>query len=187
MRNILKEYSPSANFWEANPQFTVIPPFSKKYKSDKSRGKKVSSDIMWTISLVHFPKSDAFYVPDKEYKIAKAKLGLSDVKIDLFWTEYEEFVEEFCNQVLSNGEKSLVSWESRLKQRDAFLSTQEYHFAYTAPDGTVYNDNTKQLDDMNSKTGKFYDEYRKIQTELAEDQAKEDHNSKGYSSSDVAV
>lgn len=47
------------NFWELNHHLTLVSPFSKLYKEDKSKNKEVSSKIMWCV----FWMKD----PDEEY------------------------------------------------------------------------------------------------------------------------
>lgn len=169
MRDIVQGYNPKINFWEANPQFTVINPFKRIYKADKSKGKKDTSDMMWAIALIYHPKSDLYYVEDKEYMVARDQLNINDADIDKFWDKNKEVVDAFIDAALTQAEKSLLSWEKRMKQRDAFLSEQTYTFGYVDDDGTEHKDNTKSFDDMQSKTAKFYEEFFKIKKELLEE------------------
>ena len=171
MRNIVENYNPKSNFWETNPQFTAINPFKKLYKGDKSKGKKDSSDLMWAIALIYHPKSDLYYVENKEVIIAKDRLDIPEADIDNFWEKRQDIVDAFIDCSLTQAEKSLLSWEKRLRQRDAFLSEQTYTFGYTDADGVEYRDNTKSFDDMQSKTAKFYEEFFKIRKELLEEEA----------------
>lgn len=187
MRNILESYSPGASFWEQNPQFTTIQPFKKLYSSDKSRKKTTSSNLMWAIAFVHYPKSDAYYVPGKESKYAVSMCGIKEADADEFWEVNNTLVEGFVDATLTQAQKSLLSWENRLKQRDSFLAKQEYHFGYTDPDGNEFKGNSKELDEMNSKTGKFYDEYNKIKKELDEDNIKSSKNNKGYDAKEAGI
>lgn len=186
MNNIFSAYNPTANFWEVNPQFTTTNPFRKLWKSDKSRGKKASSDLMWVIALVHHPKSEMYYIPMKEFKIVTSMLKVKDKEVDAFWEDNKELVNEFIDSTLTEAEKSLLSWEKRMKQRDDFLSVQKYHFGYVE-DGIEFKSNTKDLDDMNGKTAKFYAEYFKIKESLEEQDIKDSNGKKGYSSQDVDV
>jgi len=171
MRNLIESYTPDTIFWDANPQFTAIEPFKSVWKKDKSRGKKTSSDKMWAIAFCHHPKSDAYYISDKEDRIPRSVLGFKKQDdVDRFWDEVSELTSVFKDAALTQAEKSLFAWNDRLKKRDAFLSEQDYSFGYVI-DGVEYKDNTKSLDDMGGKTAKFYEEYFKIKRELEEESA----------------
>lgn len=170
MRNIIENYNPKSNFWEENPQFQLINPFKKLFKGDKSKDRKDSSNLMWAIALIYYPKSDLYYVDNKETIIARDMLGIKESEIDSFWDKNKELVEFFIDMSTTQAEKSLVSWEKRLKQRDTFLSEQAYSFGYVDEEGVEYKDNTKSFDDMQSKTAKFYEEYFKIRKELKEEE-----------------
>jgi hypothetical protein len=187
MRSIVEQYNPEVNFWEINSQYTVINPFRKIWSSDKTRGKKSTSDLMWAICLIYHPKSDLYYVPDKEVRISMDLLKVKKSDIDSFWEENKQYVDAFLDTVLTQGERSLISWETRMKQRDTFLSEQHYHFGYVDEEGNEYKDNTKALDDMNSKTGKFYEEFFKIKKDIEEEEVKDNKGRKGYSSSDINI
>jgi len=171
MRNLVENFSPKNNFWEENPQFQVVGPMKRLHKNDKSRGKKDSSDLMWAIALIYHPKSDLYYVENKEGVIAKDMLGIKDSEIDSFWEKNKEIVDFFIDMALTQTEKSLVSWEKRMRQRDEFLSEQTYTFGWTDEEGNEHKDNTKSFDDMQSKTAKFYEEYFKIKKELMEEES----------------
>jgi hypothetical protein len=170
MRNIVENYNKNANFWELNPQFIAINPFKQLYKTDKSKDKKESSLIMWAIALAYHPKSDLYYIEDKEEKLAKDLVGIKKSDIDTFWNNNKFLVDAFIDAALSQAEKSLISWEKRLKQRDAFLAEQQYTFGYVDEEGVEYKDNTKAFDDMQSKTAKFYEEFFKIKKELQDEE-----------------
>lgn len=187
MRNICELYSPTNNFWEQCPQFTTIQPFKKLYSSDKSRGKKVSSDLMWAIALIHHPKSDMFYIPMKEERLAIDMLKVKKSEVDQFWEDNAVYVDAMKETILTQAQKSLIAWEDRLKDRDRFLKEQRYHFGYTNADGVEFKSNAKDLDDMLAKTGKLYDEYFKIQKVIEEDDIKSSKTNKGYDASEAGI
>jgi tRNA(Ile)-lysidine synthase TilS/MesJ len=171
MRNIIQNYNPKNNFWEENPQFQIVQPFKRFYKNDKSKGKRDSSELMWAIALIHYPKSDLYYIEDKDSVIARDLLGVKESEIESFWDKHKELIDFFVEMALTQSEKSLVSWEKRMRQRDRFLSEQVYTFGTVDEDGTEHKDNTKSFDDMQSKTAKFYEEYFKIKKELTEEES----------------
>lgn len=169
MRNILENYTPDANFWEVNPQFTTVEPFRQLWKGDKSRGKGSTSKLMWAISLAFHPKSDMYYLSDGKFRVAKDILKVKEKDIDSFWEDNKHLTDAFIDAALTQAEKSLIAWENRLKNRDDFLAKQTYTFGFIDDNGIEFKDNTKSLDDMASKTGKFYDEFFKIKKELHEE------------------
>jgi len=169
LRNILESYTPDTNFWEANPQFTAVEPFKQLYRGDKSRGKGTTSSLMWSIALAFHPKSDMYYITDAKERIAIDRLGVKEKDVDKFWEDKKELTDAFVDAALSQAEKSLVAWETRLKNRDKFLAVQEYTFGFTDENGREYRDNTKQLDDMMAKTAKIYDEYLATKKKLEEE------------------
>jgi len=169
MRNILESFTPDANFWEVNPQFTTIEPFRQLWKGDKSRGKGTTSNLMWAIAHVYHPKSDMYYLSDAKERMAVDFLGIKKKDVDKFWEDKVELTDAFVDAALTQSEKSLIAWEERMKKRDKFLAEQEYTFGYMDAEGNLIKDNTKQLDDMLSKTAKIYEELFKIKKELEEE------------------
>jgi len=187
MRNIVEQYSPDNNFWEVNPQFTAINPFKKIWAPDKSRGKKVSSDLMWAIALLNHPKSDLYYIPNKEEKITVDFLKIKKSEVDSFWEENKYLVDAFKDAVLTQADRSLLAWETFMKERDEFLEQQKYTFGYINEDGIEFKDNVKSLDEMRARTAKMYSEYFQIKKEVEEEDVKNSSNKKGYSSSEAGI
>lgn len=187
MNNICESYSPDNNFWEQHPQFTTINPFKKIWASDKSRGKKATSDLMWAIALLNHPKSEIYDLPSKVEKISADMLKLKKTDIDQFWIDNKYLVDEFCDMALSQPYKSMIVWENSMKDRDSFLATQKYTFGYTDENGVEFKDNTKALDEMRGRTAKMYAEFFLIKKAIEEDDAKNSSGNKGYNASDVII
>lgn len=186
MRNVTENFDIDTIFWDYNPQFKIVSPFKSLYNSDKSRGKKNSSNIMWAIALCYHPKSDLYNLDDKEVRVFEM---IKDKSFKL--KDYTEHIEEFKNAALSQSEKSLVAWDDRLRSRDSFLEGQEYTFGYDEifydNDGESttrsFKSNVKDLDDMLARTAKLYQEYFKIKKELNE----EDQTSKGRGGKNLSL
>ena len=162
MRNITNIYSKNINFWEELPQFTLIEPLKTLYKNDKSRSKITTSTIMWAIALIHHPGSDIYYVSDKVQQISKSLLD--DENFD--WKKYSEHISAFIDASMTQAQKSKVEMEKRLKNRDEFLSEQKYSFDYYNDSGRLVKGTADQLDAMEGRTHKLYENYFKIQKEL---------------------
>ena len=150
MRNVVESYSKNSNFWEENPQLAVINPFKTLMKDDKSKGKVESSNLMWAIALINHPKSDLYYVENKEFVIAKDMLGLKESSIDKFWDNNKHLVDAFTGACLSQAERSLVDWYGYMRKRDIYLKNTEYYFDQYKTDNNG--------DNIVSKTGQFVTE-----------------------------
>jgi len=150
MRNITEGYQKNSNFWDENPQLAVINPFKSLLKDDKSKGKIDSSNLMWAIALINHPKSDLYYVENKEFVIAKDMLGLKESSIDKFWDNNKYLVEAFTGACLSQAERSLVDWYDYMRKRDIYLKNTEYYFDQYKTDNNG--------DNIVSKTGQFVTE-----------------------------
>ncbi len=180
MNNITENFNVTNIFWEYNPQFKIVSPFKELFNSDKSRGKKTSSNIMWAISLCYHPKSDLYGLPDKEERV------FDMVKDKSFKLEdYSDHIELFTSSCLSQAEKSAVAWDEFMRKRDRFIKTQEYTLDTYDDFGKLQKGTADQLDKMASNTGKMYTDYAKIKKELnEEDQAVKGKGGKNLSLSD---
>lgn len=150
MRNILEGFSQKSNFWEENPQLAIINPFKLLLKNDKSKGRIDSSTLMWAIALINHPKSDLYYVENKEDVIAKDMLSVKEKDIDKFWADNKQLVDAFNNACLSQAERSLVDWYEYMKKRDIYLKNTNYYFDEYKKDNNG--------DNIVSKTGQLITE-----------------------------
>ena len=150
MRNLTENYNKNSNFWEENPQLAVINPFKSLLKNDKSKGRLDSSNLMWAIALINHPKSDLYYVENKEDVIARDMLCIKDKDIDKFWENNKSLVDSFKDACLSQAEKSLVDWYDYMRKRDIYLKNTEYYFDQYKTDNNG--------DNIVSKTGSFITE-----------------------------
>lgn len=166
MRNLSENYHPKLNFWEHNPSYLDVDPFAKLRTTDKSPGKRISSVKMWAVVLACDPKSDFYYLPGKLEKIATAMNRNHRVKID--WTEVNELMLIFTDMYLNQAERSLLSWEKRMFERDEFLEVQEWSFDFYDDSGKLIKGTADQLDRMHGQTAKHYKEYQLIVKELQE-------------------
>lgn len=147
MRNIVENYSPKNNFWEHNPQFTLVQPFRKLWKSDRTKDKNGSSNLMWAVALIYHPKSDLYNVTGKEDKISDTILGIKGADVEKYWEDNKEIVDAFIDTALTQAEKSLVSWYEYMKKRDIYLKNTEYYFDQYKTD--------KMGNNVLSKTGQY--------------------------------
>ena len=147
MRNIVENYSPINNFWDYNPQFTLVNPFRKLWKNDRSKNKNASSNLMWAIALIYHPKSDLYNIANKEEKISETVLGIKLADTEKYWEDNKEYVDAFIEAALTQAEKSLLSWCDYMKKRDVYLKNTEYYFDQYKVD--------KMGNNVLSKTGQY--------------------------------
>lgn len=167
---VLDSYNDGVNFWEANPQYKII--FRDEYNADKSKGKEKSSTLMWAFFFYVHPKSEFYNLPDKGDVLAKDFIKEKGFK----WEHYGAMLDKIEEIILSQAEKSLVSWDKTLRKRDEFIHNQEFTLdSYTA-DGKLAKGTADQLDRMLANTNKLYQEYFKILKELKNE---EDARGKG--------
>jgi hypothetical protein len=179
MQDITKNFSPTNNFWEFNPAFKIAKPFKQLYNSDKSRGKVNSSNIMWAIALCYYPKSDLYYLNDKEARV------FDMVKDKSFKLEdYKEHINEFIDMAVTQAEKSMADWENRMRDRDQFLKGVKYSLDYYDDFGKIKKGTADQLDRMAAQTHKLYQEYFKIKKDITEEQQAKGKGGKNKSLSD---
>lgn len=158
---ITDSFNTDANFWKMFPELTLPAPFSDLYSSDKSRGKKESSDLMWAIALCYDTESrfyplkeeDRLAIVEKDFLKAEGVLGTPGAKAA---------IELYCSMQDSPAKRQLRAWNEKLEQRTAFM------------EGVKYNaKNWKMLDEMMKVSSKLYEEYFRIQAQLDRERALE--------------
>lgn len=157
------------NFWEENPNFTVMGPFQKLRKNDKSKGKEDSSHMMWAICFLLDPgKSNPYRNLDMDNK----KSLINDYmfkknKIDWEDEEVKEIVQFYKDCVLTQPEKSLIAWDTKMKERDKVLETTPYTLM-----------NRKDIEEAMINTPKLYTEYERLRARIEQDNDKKAGKSK---------
>ena len=166
------------NFWELNPQYKYI--FSEFYTKDKTKNKNKSSKLMWAIYFRIHPKSEFYRLPNKDDIIKNKWIKVSSFE----WDSIENEQNLFIDTVLSQAEKSLISWDEMMTKRDDFIHSQDFTLDSYDERGKIVKGSADQLDRMLGNTGKLYVEYFKIKKELADDDIKRGKGSKPLSMSD---
>jgi len=157
---ILDNFKEEHNFWEYNPQYKII--FKDIYSADRSKDKDKTSRLMWgTLLLIH-PRSEFYNLPDKDIIIARDFIKDKSFK----WPDYQHIVDRMEEAILTQAEKSLVSWDRTLKKRDEFIHDQEFTLDNYNEEGRLQKGTADQLDKMLANTNKLYQEYFKILKEL---------------------
>lgn len=152
------------NFWvlKTNTQFLLLPAISKLHKSDKSKDKVKSSNIMWAIALLVEREENVFSeLPTEE----RVKIIGSDFIGDKSFT-FENLgpeVDEYTSIRLSQAERSLASWRDKLNERDKFISEQKYT-----------EETYEMLDKLMGITDKLFKQYYTIEKEVLKEKAIKD-------------
>lgn len=124
MEAILDNFGPKNNFWKYNPQFLAFKDFADFHAADKSKGKELSSRIMWGIAFYAHPSSILANLNSAD----KQDLINSDYIRDknFQWESVEELVAAFSSLVVTKARRSLDQWEAKMQERDQFISETKY-------------------------------------------------------------
>jgi hypothetical protein len=159
---ISNNFDTDNNFWETNPQLKLAGPFKELYTNDKSRLKKESSTLMWTIVLI-WDRNSKFYNQPEEGKDGKINLLFNDYFGDsTYYTLNKVLVDKlrdfYINLCTSTAEKTLRGVETKLKERDTFLKETEYTLGEKGDKGWQWG-TVDTLDKMMANTKKLYETY----------------------------
>lgn len=159
---IVITFSPDSNFWKLH-SYMIIGVFKAVYDADKSKDKKVSSDLMWFISYCYERESNPFYnlpIEDK-HKIVGKDFFNDELYFGNNETRLVPLIEFFCKCQDTHFSRHLRTWEELLDKRSVFLKTQEYDL-----------ESFEALDKMAVGTEKVHTAIKKIK----EDILKEDNS-----------
>lgn len=159
---INSNWTPETNFWEINPQFTLVNPFAKMYKLDESKNKETSSKYMWAVFFLCYPhesKNILANYPESEKKEYITKNYFPEID----WNDnlFAECLEEFPMKGMTFIQRALKDERDSLAQRAQFLRNTEYSLKTASV-----------LDRMRTNTEEIYENLRialeKFETEQEE-------------------
>lgn len=159
--DILKHFDANLNFWQVNPQFKILNPFKSLFENDKHKNKDISSKIMWAVAFRLDPSSDNIYrnIPDDQKCEILQKDFIKDKNFK--WEDYDNILDFYRNMVLSQAEKSLLTWNEILSLRDKNLKSF-YKEALENKDIDLIVD----LDKILTSTPKLFTDYNKIKNDF---------------------
>lgn len=151
--SLLSNFDTDVSFWKANPQFKVVDEYRKLYKESPEK----TSKIMWAIAFLCDPSENNVYrnIPEDEKKTILSSDLIEDPKFS--WDKYEDQVHFYKHMVLSQAERSLITWNETMALRDKEVKTL---YKKALKNGDL--DSIKILDSILSNTAKFYADYEKI-------------------------
>ena len=169
---IVKDYQANASFWDLNPQLKAIPPFSKLYRSDKSKNKKISSSKGWAVFLYAETSQRSLfnmYPEDEKRKLIEEEFNISikDLKEEIDW--YKE-------NAIPNEAKLLEQYRQFLTRRIEFITTQEYNF-----------ETQEQLDRAASQSKRIWDDYLKVKKEYDDYEEKQGQGGRELSATEQGL
>ena len=118
------------NFWDIYPEFLSVNLFrSEVYNRDKTKSKEDSSLIMWAIAhLLERENNRWINYPEEERKELIYDNILSDYKFQakFSWDKYEEVIEEWKEQMLTELDRELFVIRAKLNERTNLLKDNPY-------------------------------------------------------------
>ena len=161
MSKIVKEFDHSVCFWDICPAMKISEVAGQMYKSDKTRGKRVSSDKMWVTALLWDIDSIYYDVPNKIEIVANEFL---EGKVKQWNKERDHFLKlkaEYETIQDTPLIRTLKVLNSKLSDRIKFLEETEYGI-----------ENIKILDDAAINTSKIAKTIGEIEIQVGLEQAK---------------
>ncbi|HAY90006.1 MAG TPA: hypothetical protein DCY51_11250 [Bacteroidetes bacterium] len=137
----------SEDFWKKFPSLKASVYFMK-FKNEKH-----SSHLMWAFLYLIHPDSPFYSHPTGEEEILKMLTNEGITDIDL--TKYAAQMAELEKMCLSELQRTMAFWETKLRERREWLLDQEYNMK----DGP-------KLDKMMESTGKMAETYAKALQQL---------------------
>lgn len=158
-----------SNFWELNPQLTLIKPFFDLYGSDKSKGKVDTSKLMWCFYFNNYPDEEEnvyFRIPQDQREPMLEDIFELPKKL----MEYREEQEAFRNICLTSTQKDLLLEKEALHERAIFLRDTKYTLdSYeivtigSRAQRVVLPGTAKQLDQMKKATDAIMKNFERIE------------------------
>jgi hypothetical protein len=163
--SLLKTFDEKQNFWQLYPQFKILGSFKELYESDKTKSKDFSSKVMWAIAFRLDPSETNVYrnIADdvRAELLAKDFIQSKDFK----WDDYSKQMELYKDSILTQSQKSLITWNEIMSLRDRELKDFYRNALETKDIGLIV-----ELDKILALTTKFFLDYKKIKEDVDKDQ-----------------
>lgn len=157
--SVIGNFDIDANFWELNPIFKVLGKFANFYKNDKSGNRRISSKIMWAVSL--FADTDKENrlrnFSEKDRKKLIAEDYLKDEKFD--WEKYEQYVDYYRETQLTAAKRSLMKLKTKLEEREEWITSTPYTM-----------ENARELDTILANTDKLFSLSARLEAQIEKEE-----------------
>lgn len=156
---VFNTFDTDMSFWDLYPELKIALSFKSLYKSDKSRGKDVSSKKMWFIVLTNAPNSRFINIPEKErYEI----IGEDFMGNPNYYKDNKDVLEPLKEDLLklidTPSARHLRQWVKTLEDRTNFLRDVSYDL-----------NNYDKLDKMAANTSALMETFKKINDALTKE------------------
>lgn len=145
---ILNGFDTNVNFWAVNPQLKLPESFALIYKSDKSKNKSKSSQIMWAIALLVDPDSKFANISYANRQKMIAKDYLRDEDFD--WDQYNEAVVFYERSLITPAKRQLMVWNKKMDEKTLYLDT------------LTYEDNADTIEGLLKTNVKLFEDYERL-------------------------
>jgi len=163
MEKLLNNFSIHDNFWECNPNISLIKEFKEVHEKDRQKGKRQGQGmLMWAIALLVDKHPDNPYrnLSEEDRRILIKEDYLKDPSFS--WSEVEGLVQVYKTFCLSPTERALIQIEQKLDERNKLISSAKY---------TI--ENAEDIDKLILKTKQLNDFYKDMKAELEQEQVNE--------------
>lgn len=158
---IINNFDTDINFWELYPDLKIALSFKDLYKSDKSRGKDVSSRKMWFVALTNAPTSKYINIPLEERYEVIGEDYMGDK--NYYWMNQsilDPLISDLFKLNDTPSQRHLRQWIITIEDRTQFLKTVSYSL-----------DNYDKLDKMNANTAALMTTFGKIQEMISKEES----------------
>jgi hypothetical protein len=126
---VVTSFAPDQDFWDNNPQLLLNQVFKDYYKSDKSRGKKDSSKVMWWIAFCYdLDRDNKWRGQSQEEKHLHLGLQLLDegdfFKKNVKWLE--PLINAYIKMTDTAGKRQLRSFIRKLEEKTETMDEMHY-------------------------------------------------------------
>jgi|TARA_R110000796_G_scaffold236214_1_gene355441 hypothetical protein len=171
MTTITRTFETQENFWQINPSFLTIKSFREFNKSDKSKNKSNSSQVMWAIAFLIDPHTDN---PWKNLGEQDKRDLIKNDYLDIDWDQHQNLIDEYYSRCLTPAERNLFDIIEKMNERAKFIKNTEYSLdQYEEMDGRskLVKGTAVQLDKMVVDTKKIYDQLEQVQQMVAKEKS----------------
>lgn len=156
---VINNFDTDMNFWEVYPDLKIALSFRDLHKSDKSRGKDVSSKKMWFVVLTNSPNSRYNNVPLEERYQVIGEDFMNDS--NYYWmnqSTLDPLIADLFKLTDTPSQRHLRQWINTLEDRTKFLENAKYNL-----------DNYDKLDKMNANTAALMTTLSKLQEMMSKE------------------
>jgi hypothetical protein len=172
---MIQQFDTETNFWEMHPEFKAAGKSKEVYQKDRSKDKKKSSLLMWTIALI-WDLQSKYYGMSEDGEDNKIDLLFAEVYGDkeYYYKNQGEIFDlrlQYIKMQDSVAKRALRDINEKLDERAKFLKTLRYEFGDYNEKGQLVGNTSTIIDKMLVDTKKIYDLLDQAQKVVDEENA----------------